>query len=261
MFEPPPSVPAGAGAVVRRLGPYLLLAFLALLFFGKATLHPSYVLYADRSDLLEETLPAKRFLVRSWHETGELPLWCPYSYVGMPFLHDVKVGVFYPPHWPLLLLPEESLGGALTWLVVLHVVIAGWGTFAYVRFRGLGVMGSLVAAVGFMFAGKLLLHLLLAGHYFFAPVAWLPLVLLGLEAAICAAEPGVGHVRRGGLRVDAAGRPSANHLLFRGVRRIMDARGGAGVSGISRRNGEALTAADGRGAWRGGWVTVPGAWW
>jgi hypothetical protein len=184
MSEPRPSVPAGAGALVRRLGPYLLLAFLALLFFSKAALHPGEVLYADRSDLLEETLPAKRFLVRSWHETGELPLWCPYSYAGMPFMHDVKVGVFYPLHWPLLLLPEEALGGALTWLVVLHVVIAGWGTFAYARFRGLGVIGSLVAAVGFMFAGKLLLHLLLAGHYFFAPVAWLPLVLLGLEAAI-----------------------------------------------------------------------------
>ncbi len=179
MSEPRPPVPAG-----RRLGPYLLLALLALLFFGKAALHPGEVLYADRSDLLEETLPAKRFLVRSFQETGELPLWCPYSYAGMPFLHDVKVGVFYPPHWPLLLLPEAALGGALTWLVVLHVVIAGWGTFAYARFRGLGVPGSFIAAIGYMFAGKWLLHLLAAGHYFMAPVAWLPLVLLGLEAAI-----------------------------------------------------------------------------
>jgi hypothetical protein len=179
MSEPRPPVSAA-----RRLGPCLLLALLALLLFGKAILHPDQVLYSDRSDLLEETLPAKRFLVRSWHETGELPLWNPYSYAGMPFLHDVKVGVFYPPHWPLLLLPEAALGGALTWLVVLHVVIAGWGTFAYARFRGLGVAGSLVAAVGFMFAGKWLLHLLAAGHYFMAPVAWLPLVLLGLEAAV-----------------------------------------------------------------------------
>jgi hypothetical protein len=162
----------------------LLLAFLALLLFGKALVHPGEVLYADRSDLLEETLPAKRFLIRSWHETGELPLWCPYSYAGMPFLHDVKVGLFYPPHWPLLLLSEEQVGGALTWLVVLHVIVAGWGMFAYARFRGLGPLGSLVAATGFMFAGKWLLHLLAGGHYFMAPLAWLPLILLGLEAAI-----------------------------------------------------------------------------
>jgi hypothetical protein len=164
--------------------PYLLLAFLGLLFFGRALVHPGEVLYSDRSDLLEETLPAKRFLLRNWHETGELPLWCPYSYAGMPFLHDVKVGLFYPPHWPLLLLTEEQVGGALTWLVVLHVIVAGWGMFAYARFRGLGPLGSLVAAAGFMFAGKWLLHLLSGGHYFMAPLAWLPLILLGLEAAI-----------------------------------------------------------------------------
>ncbi|HEX5272280.1 MAG TPA: hypothetical protein VFW33_17405 [Gemmataceae bacterium] len=180
MSEPRPPAPS----LARRLGPYLLLAVLALLFFGKVLLHPGEVLYSDRSDLLEETLPAKRFLVRSWHETGELPLWCPYAYAGLPFLHDVKVGMFYPPHWPLLLLPETALGAALTWLVVLHVVVAGWGAFAYARFRGLGVAGALVAAIGYMFAGKWMLHLLAAGHYFMAPVAWLPLVLLGLEAAV-----------------------------------------------------------------------------
>jgi hypothetical protein len=180
MSDPLPSAPA----VWRRLAPYLLLALLALLFFGRAVLQPGDVLYADRSDLIEETLPAKRFLVRSWHETGELPRWCPYSYAGMPFLHDVKVGLFYPPHWPLLLLSEGQVGGALTWLVVFHVLVAGWGTFAYARFRGLGTLGSLVAAVGFMFAGKWLLHLLAGGHYFMAPLAWLPLIVLGLEGAI-----------------------------------------------------------------------------
>jgi hypothetical protein len=176
------------GPWLRRIAtatrPYLLLAVLALLFFGPALAHPGEVLYADRSDLLEETLPAKRFLLRSWHETGELPLWCPYSYAGMPFLHDVKVGLFYPLHWPLLLLAEEQVGGALTWLVVFHVIVAGCGMFAYARFRGLGPLGSLVAAAGFMFAGKWLLHLLAGGHYFMAPLAWLPLILLGLEAAI-----------------------------------------------------------------------------
>jgi hypothetical protein len=35
-----------------------------------------------------------------------------------------------------------------------------------------------------MFAGKWLLHLLAAGHYFMAPLAWLPFVLLALEPAV-----------------------------------------------------------------------------
>src|SRR5439155_1387464 len=84
-------------------------------------------------DLLAMHLPMKRFLVRSWHETGELPLWFPYSFAGAPFVHDVQVAMFYPPHWPLLLLSEERVGAALTWLVVLHVVVAGWCGFALAR--------------------------------------------------------------------------------------------------------------------------------
>jgi hypothetical protein len=169
--------------VLRRLIPYLLLSLLAFVFFGNVVLHPTQVLYSDHSDLLEETLPAKCFLARSWQQTGELPLWNPYSYGGMPFIHDVKVGALYPLHMPLYWLPEEHQGAAVTWLVVLHVMIAGWGTYAYGRARGLGDAGSLVAAIGFMFAGKWLLHLLSGGHYFMAPLAWLPFVLLALEPA------------------------------------------------------------------------------
>ena len=61
----------------RRLGPYLLLTLLALLFFGGLVLHPTQVLYSDHSDMLALHLPSKWFLVRSFQETGELPLWCP----------------------------------------------------------------------------------------------------------------------------------------------------------------------------------------
>ena len=92
---------------VRHLA---VLAVLCLLFFAELVLHPDLLLYSDHSDLLTETLPAKRFLVRSWQQTGEVPLWCPYSYGGMPFIHDVKVAAFYPPHWPLYLLKEEQIG-------------------------------------------------------------------------------------------------------------------------------------------------------
>jgi hypothetical protein len=166
------------------LTPYLLLTGLGLLFFAPLVLHPGQVLYADHSDLLAEHLPAKRFLVRAWHATGEVPLWCPYSFAGAPFVHDVQVAAFYPPHGLLYLLPEEAVGAALSWLVVLHVLIAGWGMFAYASSQGLGRLGALVAAVGYMFAGKWMLHLLAAGHYITVGLAWLPLVLLLFEKAL-----------------------------------------------------------------------------
>ena len=158
---------------------------LGLLFFAELVVQPGRLLYSDYSDMLSLHLPAKRFEVRSWQQTGEVPLWCPYNFGGMPFVHDLQSSAFYPPHLPLLLLPEEHIGAALSWLIVLHVIVAGWCMFAYARWRGLGTAGALVAACGYMFAGKWLLHVLAGGHYNMVPLAWLPLVLLWLEQAIC----------------------------------------------------------------------------
>jgi hypothetical protein len=166
------------------LGPYFLLALLGLVFFAPLVLHPTETLYSDNSDLLALHLPLKRFLVRSWQETGQVPLWNPYSFAGMPFVHDVQVAAFYPAHFPLYLLPEEWLGAAMSWLVVLHVIAAGWCMYVYARWQGLGTSGALVAGIGYMFAGKWLLHMLAAGHYIIVPLAWLPLVVLWLEQSL-----------------------------------------------------------------------------
>jgi hypothetical protein len=162
----------------------MLLAILGLAFFANLVLHPTQTLYAPHSDLFSEHLPAKRFLVRSWQETGEVPLWCPFMFGGMPFVQDTQVGAFYPPHFFLYRLPEAWLGAALSWLVLLHVLAAGWCMFAYARSQGLGETGAFVAGLGTMFGGKWLLHLLAGGHYALIGLAWLPLVLLFLERAI-----------------------------------------------------------------------------
>jgi hypothetical protein len=170
--------------MLTRFAPPLILAVLGLLFFTELAAHPTQVLYSDWSDVLAEHLPAKRFLVASWRETGELPLWCPYSFGGAPFVSDIQVGAFYPPHFILYLLPEEHIGAGLSWLIVAHLIVAGWGAFAYARSQGVDRAGALVAGIGFMFAGRWLLHVLAAGHTITLGLAWMPLVLLCLERAI-----------------------------------------------------------------------------
>jgi hypothetical protein len=167
-----------------RLRPYLLLALLGLIFFSPLVLHPTGTLYSPGSDLIAEHIPAKTFLVRSWRETGELPLWCPDQFCGAPFVADIQVAVFYPPHWILFLMPPEAVGSSLSWLVVAHVIAAGWCMYGYGRWQGLGGAGATTAAIGYMFAGKWMFHLLDAGHYILIGMAWLPLFLLLLEAAI-----------------------------------------------------------------------------
>jgi hypothetical protein len=167
-----------------RLRPYFLIAALGLIFFGRLVLHPTTMLYSPSSDLIAEHIPAKTFLVRSWRDASEIPLWWPEPFGGAPFIHDIQVAAFYPPHWILFLLPSETVGSALSWLVVAHVVLAGWCMYLYARSQGLGRAGAMTAAIGTMFAGKWLFHLLDAGHYILIGLAWLPLLLLLLEAAI-----------------------------------------------------------------------------
>src|SRR5207253_328893 len=86
------------GCAMTRFRPYLVLAVLWGLYFHPLILHPTHVLYADFSDFLAEHLPGRVFLVREWHQTGELPLWNPYHFCGSPFVHDIQVGTFYPPY-------------------------------------------------------------------------------------------------------------------------------------------------------------------
>ena len=167
-----------------RLRPYLVLALLWAGYFHPLLLHPGHVLYADYSDFLAEHLPAKLFLNREWRATGELPLWNPYHFCGSPFVHDIQVGVFYPPYAVTYLVPESAVGSALSWVVALHVLAAGVFTYLYARSHDLGETGSLVAAVGFMLSAKWMTHLLLAGHTITVGLAWLPLVLLGLECGL-----------------------------------------------------------------------------
>ena len=92
--------------------------------------------------------------------------------------------------------PARSRGVRPDWVIVGHVIAAGWCMFGYAGSHGLGEIGATAAAISYMFAGKWMFHLLDAGHTVVVGLAWLPLVLLLLESA----------VRRGGLvRATAAG--------------------------------------------------------
>jgi len=164
--------------------PYAILTVSALIFFGELVCHPTDVLYSDHSDVFAEHLPAKIFVVRAWKETGELPLWCPYLFSGEPIVADLQVAMFYPFHMLFLYLPQAWLAPGLSWLVVLHVMAAGWFMFAYARSQGLGQVGALVAALGYMLSPKWLLHLLVAGHYITLGMTWIPLTLLLLDIAM-----------------------------------------------------------------------------
>jgi hypothetical protein len=167
----------------RWLLPALLVP-LALLFFYPLVARPTRVLYSDNSDALAQHIPYKRFLARAWQETGEIPLWCPNSCGGIPFISDLQVSIFYPPNLLFRIVPEPWVGAAFSWLIVVQIVLGGLLAYAYGREEGLGPAGAFVTGAGYMLSGKWLLHLLPAGHTVVIGLAWLPLVLLCFDRSL-----------------------------------------------------------------------------
>lgn len=95
-----------------------------------------------------------------WHAAaealwqGRVPLWNPHIFMGAPFIANSQVGFFYPLNWPLwLLLPAPY---AVSASVVLHVILAGVGTFILARRQlGLSATAALLAALAFALGGYL----------------------------------------------------------------------------------------------------------
>lgn len=94
-------------------------------------------------------LPLAEFIASSLRR-GELPLWDPFPYCGMPFYADLTAQVFYPPTLAAVLVSNWIGGGNLRdlmeWQLVLHVFLGGVFTYFLLRRIGTDVTGALVGA-------------------------------------------------------------------------------------------------------------------
>lgn len=116
-----------------------------------------------------------------------VPLWNPYVLCGYPHLADPQTALFYPVWWLLFPFPIEQAPRIFSFL---HVLLAAWGAYRYVR-RDLEPRCALLAAAVFGAGGVLAPHLY-AGHATLVPsVALLPWALLGARDAAAGARGGV----------------------------------------------------------------------
>lgn len=113
---------------------------------------------------------------------GQLPLWAPDYFLGVPFLANPQTGVLYPPNWLTLWLPPPR---AYAWQLVGHTLFGAAGAFCCAR-RVLrvdalgGFAAALIAAYG-GFAQSMVGHV-----NQLQAAAWLPWALLLAETAWCA---------------------------------------------------------------------------
>jgi len=151
------------------------LAGLVLAFFWRAVLLRGYLFYGDIPLSFE---PAKALLHDSL-EAGRLPLWSPWIFAGYPVAAEGQITAFYPVSvlisW---LLPSL---GAINWLVVLHVMLAGVSTYLLARLLGASPFGAWLAGLTYAFSGFLFAHI----HHvsLLCAASWMPLVICFVERA------------------------------------------------------------------------------
>ena len=124
-------------------------------------------------DGIAQYYPWRTFAAESLR-AGHIPLWNPYQFCGTPFVANGQSAVFYPLNVLFWLLPVAVAFGWSAWL---HLVLAGW--FAYLFLRravGVGRIGAVAGAI--VWQGNSFTVAWLHLPTTLSTVAWLPLVLL-----------------------------------------------------------------------------------
>ena len=189
-----------------RLGPDLLAAgillLLALLWFAPvlfpplsgatllpydnlytfepwASMRPGLVPHNDLlSDLVLENAVWKQH-IRQTLADGQLPLWNPQIFTGIPFLAAGQASTFYPLSILFYLLPLEVAYG---WFTALQIALAGINLYIFGRVLGLQRLAAFFSGLVFMFSGFLIVSVVFT--MFLAAAVWLPLLLAIVELII-----------------------------------------------------------------------------
>ncbi len=136
---------------------------------------------AQLSDSGVAFYPHYRRVSERWLQ-GDLPLWNPDLYAGVPLLANPQWGVLDPQVAALVVL--DALGGqewfdrGFAWLALLRIAAAALGTYLLARSMGLGSSASSLAAVGYSLSGSVVLWL---GFSLSHVTPCLPWLLFGIE--------------------------------------------------------------------------------
>lgn len=129
-------------------------------------------------------LPWWRFVLDSL-AGGEFPLWNPYLSSGMPFVANPQPALFYPPVWMITFI---NLGRAVGVLYLVHLWLAAWGMYLWLRSEGTTISGAVLGAGTFTFSGYFFVRLY-AGHTGVVMTqAWLPWILWASRKVLSAGE-------------------------------------------------------------------------
>ncbi len=168
---------------MRRLIPVFIFFIIAFIIlapiipnFGDHLIYPAH---SEFSDLTITHWPAFAYARDEIVTTGQVPMWRTSILSGTPFAADPLAGLFYPPHWLALILP---LPITFNLLMLLHLALAAASMYAMMRRWNVSRVGSIVSAIAYAAAPKIIAHMGVGHVTLVEAWAWLPLVIAGLNS-------------------------------------------------------------------------------
>lgn len=133
---------AGIAALVYALAT-LALGWPALI--GKFLVNP-------RSDQYIAGYAFREFAASTLRATGHFPQWNPYQFGGMPFVAAMHGDIFYPTFLLRMFLPTDV---AMSWGFIVHIFLAGFLAYLFLRQAGFRFGGALVGGLAYMLSGHI----------------------------------------------------------------------------------------------------------
>jgi hypothetical protein len=105
-----------------------------------------------RSDQYLAGYAFREFAARSLQAGHGFPQWNPYLFGGLPYIGAMHGDIFYPTFLLRMMMGADS---ALTWSFVIHLFLAGFFTFGFLRAWGVSFFGALIGGLAYMLSGPI----------------------------------------------------------------------------------------------------------
>ena len=154
-----------------------LAALVVAMFYDLLFASGTMVLGKSTTDLAVQFLAWRQFGFGELAK-GNIALWNPYIYSGMPFFGGMQSALLYPPNLLFLVLP---LPLAVNWSIALNMWLLGAFMYLWALRRGLHPVAAFTCGALIMFCAPHFLHIY-AGHLTnLAAMAWVPLIFLAID--------------------------------------------------------------------------------
>jgi len=130
----------------------------ALLVYLLATLALAYPalsgawLVAQHSDQYIAGYAFREYAAASLRSGGGFPQWNPFLFGGLPYIAAMHGDIFYPTFLLRMIMPTDQ---AMTWSFIIHLILAGFFTYGFLRAWGVGFYGSLIGGLAYMLSGPI----------------------------------------------------------------------------------------------------------